>query len=34
MWHNSHIKAGANTIMFVNWYHNGKKFFLKTYMMT
>ena len=27
LWNNSHIKAGANTIMFANWYHNGIKFF-------
>ena len=23
LWNNSNIKAGANTIMFANWYHNG-----------
>ena len=27
LWNNSHIKVGANTIMFAIWYHNGIKFF-------
>ena len=31
LWNNSHIKAGANTIMFANWYHNGIKFFKDIY---
>ena len=32
LWNNSNVKAGVNTIMFSNWFHNEK--FLKTYMMT
>ena len=33
LWNNRNIKAGVNTIMFSNWFHNGIKV-LKTYMMT
>ena len=31
LWNNSNIKAGANTIMFSSWFHNGIKVFKNIY---
>ena len=31
LWDNSNIKAVDNTIMFANWFHNGRYFFKDIY---